>query len=570
MATSCHFGKLEAPAGFTLGDLLAQVLADPDMPLKRRQDTVSAIRGMADALRLPPAAVPACPVELRALLKNFTPAMASLSSARWRNIRSLVLAALIHAGIAKVPDHYRERPTPAWAGLLMLLKGSDRYVLGHFARYCTVDGITPEQVDEQVLSGFGDDQRERSLKPDPERAYRDTIKAWNRAADAQPAWPQVRFAVPDRRRRYCVAWADFAPSLQADVQSWLDRLAGSDALDGDDDFRPLRATSITTRKKQLFGYLSTLVLEGIDISELRTLADAVAPGRARIALSHFWKQAGNKASLHGAQIAGLVKSIACHYARLGDDELKQLGRLVKKITPVHTGMTERNKARLRPLDDPKRVTDLLMLPVRLKQEVVAAGAPTLTLARKLQTAVAIELLIMVSPRIRNLASLKIGVHLITDRPGRMTLAIPGQEVKNGQSLEAILTPQTVQLIDLYIRKYRPLLAQAGSPFLFPGQAAEVSKTCEGMRAPIVRCIRQRCGLDFRPHTFRHAVGRILLARNPAAHAMVQQILGHKRIQTTLDYYADMQNTAATAHWDGLVEMMRAEVHAPPQKARKVA
>ena len=77
--------------GSTLAELLKRVLADGDVPLKKRQDTASAIRGFSDALRLPPESIPASPTHLRSLLKDFTPAMASLSAHRWRNIRSLVV-----------------------------------------------------------------------------------------------------------------------------------------------------------------------------------------------------------------------------------------------------------------------------------------------------------------------------------------------------------------------------------------------------------------------------------------------------------------------------------------------
>jgi hypothetical protein len=51
--------------------------------------------------------------------------------------------------------------------------------------------------------------------------------------------PQHPLFIPDNRRTYAMPWETFLPSLKADVDQWLNRLAGND-LSAEWEFRPLR------------------------------------------------------------------------------------------------------------------------------------------------------------------------------------------------------------------------------------------------------------------------------------------------------------------------------------------
>ena len=570
MSASVTLAACYKPDGnFTLAALLDRIVADDGLSRQKRQDVASALRGLAKVLRLPAASISAAPSHLRLEINKLTPAMAGLSPGRWRNIRTLTQFALAHVGLAKVPGRYRSAPSAAWSVLVNRLVYGDRYRLGHLARYCTVSGIEPGDIDDAVLGGFLMDLQRFSLAAEPERMHREAIIVWNRAASTHPEWPQRTLLVPNNRPSYVLPWESFPSSLKEDVDSWLDRLAGTDPFD-DYDFKPLRAASLVTRKKQIHEYLSALVIEGVEQSDLRVLADAVTPDRAKKGLNFFWKRAGNKPSLHGCQIAGVVKALARHRAKLLPADLDRLKTISRRITPDSFGMTERNKTRLRPLDDRQQVRDLLTLPTCIRAEVVGAGTPTHSLAVRLQAAVMVELLLMVPIRLRNLSSLTIGKHLLFGRGGEVTLAIPGHEVKNGMSIEAHLPGETADLLDLYIAKYRPLI-DPGSTWLFPGRTADAPKSDDGLRQQLKTCLRERCGLDFTPHTFRHATGKILLDQNPGAHGQVQQILGHKRIATTIAFYTGLEGKNAIAHWDKLVTEMRNTDATMPSRAlrRKV-
>ena len=94
--------RLGVPAAHpvaTLADVIAHLQADPDLPIGRRRELISAQRTLARLLDLDPAAVPAEPRGLRQRFRDLSPAAAGISQGRWNNLRSLVLAALKLAGV---------------------------------------------------------------------------------------------------------------------------------------------------------------------------------------------------------------------------------------------------------------------------------------------------------------------------------------------------------------------------------------------------------------------------------------------------------------------------------------
>ena len=265
----------------------------------------------------------------------------------------------------------------------------------------------------------------------------------------------------------------------------------------------------------------------------------------------------------------MIRSVARHWAKLDEPAIGKLKAMSRKITPSATGMTARNKDRLRALDDPDRVHALLHMPERLRTDVIRAGEPTHSLAVRLQTAVMCEILIMVPVRLRNLANLQIGVQLLFGHRGEITLSIPSHEVKNGVSIEAALPEKTAELIALYVTRYRPLLPGSEGIYLFPSRSPAIAKSHCGIRDQIKAAVRNVAGLDFTPHTFRHAAGKMMLDENPGAHGQVQQMLGHKRISTTIGFYTGLEAKSALAHWDASVTRRReATVLLAPRKGRR--
>ncbi len=551
----------------TIAELREAFLGDAELDPRRRDDVVSALRSLATALGKPAEMIPTSPAALRPMLANFPAVRAGLSPGRWRNIRGLTQFALAYFGLATVPVRSCQELSPAWDTLLADVPADgDRYKLGRLGRYCSSVGIEPKNVCDQVMDGYLVELRERSLVAHPERLHRDAAVIWNRCAAANKSWPQTCLRVADNRGAYALPWASFPASLKADVDAWLGWL-GDTGPTAKRDADPLKPASLRTRERQIHLFVSAVVLSGHDSAELHTLADVVAPNRAQAGLNFFWERAGKKSSAHSGQILGVVRSIAKHWVKAAPADLEKLKRAVRDMVPEPEGMTERNRDRLRPLRNPERLVKLLKLPRVICAEVVGAGPPTISLALQLQTALAIELLLAVPVRIKNLVGLRVGVHVLTDHRGEVTLVLPKQEVKNAVALEAGLPEDSAALLHLYLAQYRPLLDGANSDWLFPGNTKLGRKGSEGLRQAIKRCVLTRCGLEWHPHLFRHLAAMMILTNDPGAYGQVQTVLGHKDIATTINSYCGMEKPAAFRHFGNLVSKLRDEALMPLPKRR---
>jgi integrase len=198
----------------------------------------------------------------------------------------------------------------------------------------------------------------------------------------------------------------------------------------------------------------------------------------------------------------------------------------------------------------------MCLPEDIVAELKRAKTISRSAALQMQVAVAIELLLMSPIRIGNLAGLNLDTHLIRYRKSGMRLSIRGCEVKNDWNIEALLAPETVELIDLYLVKFRPLLSSVPSPWLFPGENGQ-PKSTDMLRTQIKDCVRKRLGLQMNPHFFRHFAGDHYLKAHPGAYGVVRLLLGHKSINTTTKYYCDTNTVQAGQIFNEHVLRMRA-------------
>jgi hypothetical protein len=137
--------------------------------------------------------------------------------------------------------------------------------------------------------------------------------------------------------------------------------------------------------------------------------------------------------------------------------------MAKKVTPRNAGMTQTNRERLRPFDDPKHVGALLALPQRVVREVQRSDKGLQRDALLVQTALAVEILLMAPIRIANLANLSLDRHIVRSGSGKdavVHLVLEPEEVKNDRSLEYPLPQETVALLDLYCNATAPACAGA--------------------------------------------------------------------------------------------------------------
>ena len=540
----------------TLADLDILLRTMPEIEARDRQDMVSALATLARAASKPLCALPVQADALRPILKGLPAAMAGVSEGRWRNVRSLLSRALNLAQVTRSTGVFRNPRSPAWAACFARVSDYEaRYRLSRLSGFCSLEGIEPEHVNDAVLARFLEALKLDPLIANPHAKHKSAIQAWNARVNADASWPGGRLWVPDRRNHYAVPIDKFPPSLERDIQSWLCRLAGKDLCDGQ-DFKPLSDRSIKGRTELIRNLTSAMVRGNIKAASLQTLADVVIPEHVAKALEFVRGRVGGQWSGQTQQLAHLAYSIARHHVGADPAQLKRLAQIRRKVTPVRRGMTDRNRALLRPLDDPGRMQTLLCLPGRLFEEVRHSGPPSVELARLLRGAVALEILIMAPVRLQNLLMLRLGEDLLPGPRGALTLALASGQTKNREPFEAMLPSCSARMVKLYLERYQPLLTQTASPWLFPNRAGEGPIAPENLRLQIKKLARERAGVALTPHLFRHIAVKLTLAADPGAYGRARLMLGHRSVKTTETFYAGTETRAAMDLYGAHVLRMR--------------
>jgi integrase len=161
-------------------------------------------------------------------------------------------------------------------------------------------------------------------------------------------------------------------------------------------------------------------------------------------------------------------------------------------------------------------------------------------------------------RIANLSKIHLQKNVIRTGKGRserMILHFDADEVKNNKDLEAELPPCAVQMVKLFIQRYRPLLLQARSDYLFPHR--DGGPRHRGVIwGSLTKLTRQHVGVAINPHLFRHLGVQLFLNAHPGNYEVARRTLGHSSIDTTTKSYAGSEDHASIRMFDDNVLKLR--------------
>ena len=219
-------------------------------------------------------------------------------------------------------------------------------------------------------------------------------------------------------------------------------------------------------------------------------------------------------------------------------------------------MTQKNRAVLNFFDDPARVRALLYLSETICRRHAGGARLKQVQAIEFQVAVAVAILIVAPVRVANLASIHLDRHLIRTGDG-VRLFFVGSEVKNGAELDFPLPDWVVRLLDRYILEVRPALLRTPNDWLFPG-AESGHKGSSLLSCQIADFTTRELGKRISAHQFRHLAAFLYLRGNPGAYEVVRRLLGHRSIQTTIDFYAPLETADAVRHYDRTILAMKNE------------
>jgi integrase len=298
------------------------------------------------------------------------------------------------------------------------------------------------------------------------------------------------------------------------------------------------------------------------------LCDLVAPEAAKATLRVQHQRNGGRKTGQLANYARTLINAARHWVKSSEEDLDTLRALARSITPKTSGMTDRNRSRLRQFDNQSAVHRLIGLPGLVFDNLPPQGRLSPAQALRAQSALGVAILILGAPlRIKNLASLQLGVHVLATRPiglggnvsnvagkGATTrhIVLPAHEVKNTKDLEFTLPNGLCKYLDVYVSRCLPILVRGSSTYLFPN-TTDGTKREDGLSVQIKTFIKRETGLIVNAHLYRHLAAKLYLERNPGDYPTVQMLLGHKDLQTTMRAYVGMEQGDAIKRYDQMMD-----------------
>jgi integrase len=224
---------------------------------------------------------------------------------------------------------------------------------------------------------------------------------------------------------------------------------------------------------------------------------------------------------------------------------------------LYSGLTDKNRALLRKFDDPRLLEALISLPDHLWHTALRKLWSSKWAFVDLQTALALDILLHAPLRIENLGALKFEEHLHwpCGRGKPALIVIRGDETKNEEPLEFELPTALSDRLYTYRHEIAAGIIGRRPDVLFVSDKG-MPRGSATLRAAIQNTIRGRLGVHITPHQFRHLAAKIHLDPQPGAYELVRQLLGHKRLTTTTNFYAGPDTRrAGLAHAD-LIRKLR--------------
>jgi integrase len=406
--------------------------------------------------------------------------------------------------------------------------------LSALMRYCSANNIPPAAIDEGVINRFMRYRADTTSLSANDAARRAIARAWNFCAGTIEGWPSQRLLEPPVKSAAGPAWEDFPEGLRNDILTHLAGMTAKKRRVNGKRVRPCKPSTVRTRRAELLAAARLAVRLGVPIESLSSLHALIHPDVVERVLETYCDEDGLEPRVYTIDLGWKFLSIARELGTFSADELERLDELRVSLEHYRRGgMTEKNLKVVRQvLGDGvwERVRDLpqaLMQQARLNREQAPMKA-----AVTAQMAVAIGILTFAPVRLANLCGIRLDENLIkpAGNGSPYLLCFPDYDVKNRVELEYPFDKELTAIIDEYIHDYRSIL----------------------LSEQITQRIEEATGLHMTVHQFRHAGAAIWLKHHPGDYETVRRVLGHRNIQTTINFYCGLETIQANAQFGALI------------------
>ena len=342
---------------------------------------------------------------------------------------------------------------------------------------------------------------------------------------------------------------DYPHSLQKEIGAYLASIAKPRRGIDNKRLPACKASTINTRKTELFSLAKKAVKLGTPIDSLTALKALLDSTLVETIIDDEWRKAGEEPKTSTIDLAKKTFNIARSVGCLDEANLLKLDDMRAALEKYRQGgMTPKNMKLIRQVLNHKVWGRVVNYPFALMKRARALKdqAPTKA-AVTAGIAVAIKILTEGPVRAANLAAIRLDENLI--KPGGpeslYILVFPHHDVKNRVELTFELSEELTDLIDEYIQEYRPsLLRGFNGDWLFPGTTGG-SKNPHLFGIQITERIQKATGLRITIHQFRHAAAADYLKCHPGDYETVRRFLGHRNIQATIKFYCGLETIQAS-------------------------
>jgi integrase len=392
---------------------------------------------------------------------------------------------------------------------------------------------------------------------------RTVARAWNalvRLHEAAGLRP-VTVLANNGRAPIRIAWQRLPASFREDVERYLTWASVPDPLAEGARARALAPLSLRLQQTHIHSAASAAAAAGVPLKQIRFLASLVAPETFRAILRHRWREDGNRLSAYTHGLAVTLIAIASEWVKAPADAVATLKAYRSTLGTLPSGLTEKNRALLRRFDDPRLIAALIQLPDRLWHAARRIWRHTV---RRSSTC---------KPPLRSIFSSTLGcacrtypacdsTSICTWPQGRRKpalLTFRSDETKNDAVLEFEIPTVLAERLQVYRYEIAPRVTGMRPDAVFVTFTGK-PRTQAAIKVAIQKTVLRHLGVKLSPHQFRHLAAKIVLDANPGAYELVRQLLGHKNLKTTTNFYSGVDTRrAGRAHADLVMKLRESKL-----------
>jgi integrase len=325
------------------------------------------------------------------------------------------------------------------------------------------------------------------------------------------------------------------------------------------------------------GYISSLAKAVVAATDLvpETIEELTDPEYLEVAAEVLEERN------QGVYSSGYIHSVLGAALKLGRDFVGRKAEEVELIQNLRSfykvsskGMSPRNRAKLQQFSD-QSIQDTIDLSGTIIADInreisdrrqayrkshgslpKQSDVIDVEMARDIAAALAHDIMLARAPRSANLLQARLDWIVFRDDWARIVVPAPAVKLRDkGDADYTIqLGTQSSQLLRMYLDTVRGKLLQDGdeaNPHVFPTQKQRDRKPGTpyiSLLKRVTRLIKRHVGVTIHPHLYRHLIGWIWLKDDIDNLPKVSKLLGHRSLQTTIDHYAELDESLVFQEW----------------------